>query len=321
MNRYGPGMTALAFLAILAVVPAGPVRAVETDAAFETAAVAFVDLFFAGRFDEATARFDEAMTAAAPPAKLAKIRAALESRLGPLLERGETSIEHAGDYAAVFVSCRFEAAEVALKVVFDAHSRIAGFFVVAAPSTHAWTPPAYADTLRFTERAMTVGAPGWPLPGTLAVPAGPGPHPAVVLVHGSGPNDRDETVGPNKPFRDLAWGLASRGIAVLRYEKRTRAHAARVATGLDSLTVRGETVDDAVAALSLLRETPGIDPGRVFGLGHSLGLPVLAVEVSGEAQRTLLRQCGCDLLQGPLLGPVLTAEQAAEWLASAKKAG
>ena len=57
------------------------------------------------------------------------------------------------------------------------------------------------------------------------------------------------------------------------------------------------------------------------GLGHSLGLPVLVVEVSGEAQRTLLRQCGCDLLQGPLLGPVLTAEQAAEWLAPAKKAG
>ena len=149
-------------------------------------------------------------------------------------------------------SCRFEAAAVEMKVVFDAASRIAGFFVVPAQAHHAWTCPAYADTLRFTEREVTVGAPGWPLPGTLTVPAGPGPHPAVLLVHGSGPNDRDETVGHNRPFRDLAWGLASRGVAVLRYEKRTRAHAARVAEMLDSLTVREETVDDAVAALASL---------------------------------------------------------------------
>lgn len=296
MNGFGCRVAALAFLAIALTIaavlppaltptiPFGHARAVETGAAFETAAVAFVDLFFAGRFEEATARFDSTMTAAAPPAKLAEIRASLESRLGPLIERGSTSVQRAGDYTAVFVTCRFEAAEVALKVVFDAHSRIAGFFVVPAPSTRAWTPPAYADTLRFTERAATAGAPGWPLPGTLAVPGGAGPHPAVVLVHGSGPNDRDETVGPNKPFRDLAWGLASRGIAVLRYEKRTRAHAARVAAGLDSLTVREETVDDAVAAVALLRETPAIDPERVFLLGHSLG-GTLAPRIAERADR------------------------------------
>ena len=61
------------------------------------------------------------------------------------------------------------------------------------------------------------------LPGTLAMPKGTGPFPAVVLVHGSGPQDRDETVGPNKPFLDIARALAAQGIAVLRYEKRTQA--------------------------------------------------------------------------------------------------
>ena len=50
--------------------------------------------------------------------------------------------------------------------------------------------------------------------------------PAVVLVHGSGPNDRDESVGGVKPFRDLAWGLASKGVVVLRYDKRTKVYAA-----------------------------------------------------------------------------------------------
>ncbi len=74
----------------------------------------------------------------------------------------------------------------------------------------ASAPPAsYVTAGSFIETDVTVGSAPWALPGTLTVPNGAGPFPAVVLVHGSGPNDRDETFGPNKPFRDLAWGLAS----------------------------------------------------------------------------------------------------------------
>jgi fermentation-respiration switch protein FrsA (DUF1100 family) len=61
---------------------------------------------------------------------------------------------------------------------------------------------------RQDEREMTIGSSEWVLPATLTVPAGTGPWPAVVLVHGSGPNDRDETVGANKPFS--AWHSGSR---------------------------------------------------------------------------------------------------------------
>jgi hypothetical protein len=91
-----------------------------------------------------------------------------------------------------------------------------------------------------------------------------------VLVHGSGPNDRDETVGANKPFKDLATGLASRGVAVLRYEKRTKVYGAKGVT-LADYTVRQEVVDDALEAVKMLRTQPKIDPARVFVLGHSLG--------------------------------------------------
>lgn len=141
----------------------------------------------------------------------------------------------------------------------------------AAPEAPAWKPPAYAVPGAFREQDVTVGAgTEWALPGTLTMPAGRGPHPSLVLVHGSGPNDRDETVGVSKPFRDLAWGLASRGVAVLRYEKRSRVHGARLAA-LKSMTVKEETVDDALAAVALLRRTPGVDAKRIFVLGHSLG--------------------------------------------------
>jgi dipeptidyl aminopeptidase/acylaminoacyl peptidase len=89
-------------------------------------------------------------------------------------------------------------------------------------------------------------------------------------VHGSGPNDRDETIGPNKPFRDLAWGLASQGIAVLRYDKRTRVYGSEIAQ-MTEFTVQQETVEDALAAVELLRSTENIDTSQIFVVGHSLG--------------------------------------------------
>jgi fermentation-respiration switch protein FrsA (DUF1100 family) len=92
----------------------------------------------------------------------------------------------------------------------------------------------------------------------------------VVLVHGSGPNDRDETIAGNKPFRDLALGLASQGIAVLRYDKRTLVYGQKMAA-MSDLTVQDETISDALAAVALLRETDKIDPARIVVLGHSLG--------------------------------------------------
>jgi hypothetical protein len=107
------------------------------------------------------------------------------------------------------------------------------------------------------------------LPATLTLPDGARHLPAVVLVHGSGPNDRDETVGANKPFRDLAAGLADRGIVVLRYEKRSR--AVPLSFMGHPFTVNEEVIDDALSAVTLLRGLPQVDPARVVALGHSLG--------------------------------------------------
>ena len=124
---------------------------------------------------------------------------------------------------------------------------------------------------------MTVGP--YKLPGTLTIPKGNGPFPAVVLIQGSGPNDRDETVGSNHPFADIADGLASRGIVTLRYDKRTYAYR-----NLDpqKVTVDDEVVEDAVAAVRMLRARRDVAQDRIFIIGHSLG-GMLAPEIAEKA--------------------------------------
>ena len=241
-----------------------------------TTAADLIDRLAKGDFQAAASPFADAMRTAAPPEKLAEIWTAVQNQMGAYKRRAGVRTEKQGGYDVAFVTVEFERSTVDFKVVVDTAGRIAGFFIVppqqpAAPAAVDSTPPAaYVHKDAFREREVTVGSGEWALPGTLSVPVGAGPFPAVVLVHGSGPNDRDETVEGNKPFRDLAWGLASRGVAVLRYEKRTRQHGARLAEVKD-FTVRQETVDDALAAADLLRHAEGIDPRRVFVLGHSLG--------------------------------------------------
>lgn len=194
-------------------------------------------------------------------------RTTVATRRYKVIAAGALALDLWTDEARVPLLFQVEAQQI--KVVRQGFENLAEV-AFAAPA--AYKPPAYVVPAAFSEQELTVGAGGaWPLPATLTMPTGKGPFPAIVLVHGSGPNDRDETVGANKPFRDLAGGLASQGIAVLRYEKRTKQHGARMVAAAPNITVRDETIDDALAALALLRRTPGVDAKKIFVLGHSLG--------------------------------------------------
>ena len=228
-----------------------------------------------GDFGTAVRDFDETMLKVSGPYKLETMwTKQLPARLGAFKKQAAARLDELQGYEIVLVTCEFEKATLDARVVFDKTGKIAGLgFVPTAPPVK-YEPPPYADPAKFDETEVTVGSAGWPLPGTLAVPKGVGPFPSVVLVHGSGPNDRDETLGPNKPFKDLAWGLATRGIAVLRYEKRSKVYGKKILTDPKleaTMTVREETIDDALAAAAFLKKTKGIDPRRLFILGHSLG--------------------------------------------------
>ena len=123
----------------------------------------------------------------------------------------------------------------------------------------------------------------YPLNGLLTLPEdATGPVPVVVFVHGSGASNMDEKVGKLTPFKDLAQGLARHGIASVRYDKRSFAHGFKMLRDKSlEVTVKTETIDDAILATDLLKKDPRIDPERVFIIGHSMG-GMLAPRIDAE---------------------------------------
>lgn len=247
---------------------------------FADTALAVIEMAQRGEFTGISDRFLPQLRPLAPPETL---RAAWDAELaknGQVSALGTPVTEPAGPGTVlVKVPVTFERATATLAVGLageeGGEAWITGIQLLpasAAAPAAPWEPPPYADQDAFTEHDVTVGEGPLAVPGTLSVPrrAGQALVPGVVLLSGSGPNDQDETIGRNKPFKDLAWGLATAGVAVLRFEKVTRAHPDLVA-GNPRFTLTDEYVPDAVAAIGLLRDHPAVDAARVFVAGHSEG--------------------------------------------------
>ncbi len=174
-------------------------------------------------------------------------------------------------YDIIFVNCTFSSNYyIIFKLVFEESKQISGFWTEKIEPINSYSAPSYADIAYFTESEITIGEDPRILPGTISIPNGNGPFPGVVLVHGSGPADRDETIGANKPFKDIAWGLASNKIIVLRYDKRTKVYPEETAL-LKNLTLEEEIIDDVNSAIDLLKNYEKVNQSQIFVLGHSLG--------------------------------------------------
>jgi len=217
-------------------------------------AAAVVKLLIDERFDEVANRFTSDLRAAVPPDALRSawttVAAAPVAVTGP-------AVTEPGQAGLVRVSVPVGGFTVVMSV--DDHGLVHGLRLAPA-SDPLWTQPSYADPRLFTEREITLDG-GTGATVTSPVDAGGA---GVVLLAGGGPFDRDESSGPNKPLKDLAWGLASRGVTVVRFDKIT--HVRAMTPGF---TMTDEYVPDAVEALGVLRREPGVD--RLFVVGHSMG--------------------------------------------------
>ena len=186
-------------------------------------------------------------------------------------------------YQIVDVPCVFQKGSITLRLSFNSKGEISGFFI-----TDNSTPSNSIQLANDVE--VSFGTEPYLMHGSLTLPEGEGPFPAVILVHGSGPNDRNEQIGPNLPFMDLAEQLSARGVAVLRYDKRTYSYSNDVAS-LTDFTVQEETIDDVVAALAYLKEHPSIQTEQIYIAGHSLGgylIPRIAQQTPDAAGYIML---------------------------------
>lgn len=222
----------------------------------------------AGQYELARADFDQRMLDGLPAAQLQMIWESLPKQVGERVSVGEARSSETKQGSAVVLPLEHSKSWLDLQLNCDNEGKASGLWIRPGKAPVAQAPAA-AESELWQERELIVESSGFSLPATLTIPSSGKPEAGVVLVHGSGSHDRDETIGPNKPFRDLAHGLAEQNIAVLRYDKRSLVDPTSFVGKV--FTVKEEVVDDAAAALALLARQPELAGQPIFVAGHSLG--------------------------------------------------
>lgn len=209
-----------------------------------------------------------------------------------------------------------QGATIPLLLKFTPGGKVDEVGVRTPPESYIIPQPSYDQPASYKEREIVIGSSTYPLPATLTVPKHkPGEKvPVVVLVHGAGIHDRDSTYLGTKILRDIAVGLSSNGIAVLRYEKRTFEHALKMSA--EPVTLDRDTTDDAIYAAKSAAQQEGIDPNNIFILGHSQGAGTMP-RILSKAPSSLVR--GSILLAPPARPLTDTAIDVSQYLGVPKE--
>jgi fermentation-respiration switch protein FrsA (DUF1100 family) len=194
----------------------------------------------------------------------------------------------------VLLNTSFELANPLFVLTFDQHGKIVGLFVQKENLKATYKDPAYVNSTQYKEEKITIETGEFKLPGIFTKPATGSNFQVIILVHGSGPGDKDGSSGNNKLFRDLALGLATKGIATIRYDKRTKIYGAKSAPTGVMVTIKEEVTDDVLSAVKLAETLPAVDAKNIYVLGHSLGA-MLAPKIATENKAL----AGIILMSGP----------------------
>lgn len=226
----------------------------------------FFTMMEAGKYDSAHLYFDITEQAKITPENLQKLWENVRTNLGATeyIEAIQSKIQ--GEFFAVTSEGKFERATQNFVLMFNKAEKIVGLYM--PKNVSAYSKPFYVDTAMYRESSVYMKSGSHQLAAVITIPKNTANFPMVVLVHGSGPADMDGTVGPNKPLKDIATGLANMGIGSVRYVKRTVIYPAEFGK---AFTVKEEVTDDALAAIALAKTVKGANPSQVYLFGHSLG--------------------------------------------------
>lgn len=225
----------------------------------------FVQQFTAEKFRKSRKMLSSDMKKKMSTSKIKSLWVMLEKQFGPFTSTTYQNTFNKEDISISNFLFKTEKASFTLEVAQNSKGEISGFYI----KPMSYSMPDYAANAKFGKENIVIKTGEFELSGEIILPLGVANPPLVILVHGSGPHDRDETIGPNKVFYDLALGLAAKGVATLRYEKRSKVY--------DSLfkyhpfSLKEETIDDAISAINLAKQSTLIDTSKIFVLGHSLG--------------------------------------------------
>lgn len=228
----------------------------------------FFKLMQEEKFANAYAVLDDTLKTKLSEDNLKKLWSDLQGKYGKAETFDAIQSKAQGEFFAVTVEGKFANGDQNFIIGFNKAQQIVGIFLAPAKTTAAYLKPVYADTNLYAEKQAYIGVAGRQLAAIITVPKKVKNFPVVVFVHGSGPQDMDETVGPNKPFKDLADGLAAKGIGSVRYVKRTLVYPNEFNK---VYTVKEEVLDDAAAAIAMAKTIQGADIKNVYVFGHSLG--------------------------------------------------
>lgn len=234
-----------------------------------------------GKFSSLEKRLDPTMSRIIDAAKLQGLWDGLQMQYGNLLQMGETTLKTKDSLFICITPLQLEKTKLQFKLVLNQKLQISGLFI--EPMEVPYAPAAWVDPSLFYEVKKAVPIAAFPSEGILTLPNVQEKVPLLIIVGGSGPTDKDLSMGPNKIYKDMAWGLATQGIASYRYDKRTRAYATKMGKP-DLLTVNEEYLEDLQAIVAKLRQHEAIDSNKVFVLGHSEAgylIPWFASEVKG----------------------------------------
>lgn len=196
---------------------------------------------------------------------------------GNVVSTGLGEVTKSGDVTVVRFPLVFEKSAVTVVVRISTRGYVTSIRAVPDYSVAPWSPPDYVDESLFGESEVTLGTDDRAVLASLVLPHTP--RAVLVMLQGSGPADRNSSVGKVKPFKDLAWGLGANGIASLRFDKVTFAHPGMLS---ESATVEDEYIHHAREAIVLLRSRSEVAGLPLFLLGHSFGGTIAPRIAKGE---------------------------------------